>query len=180
MDYLARKIHRPRWRSKSGPGWSVEDIKADAVTKCLVTSSDKLSMWECDDTETDVNEIVLALHNPKTSRCETMDIVLVRKSDLNARDIMFVVSPDTGDTLFQDLKSRHVDLVELSVAKLTYIATLIRDSVRINPPSPNPFLYRVTVGEVRRIMRKAVEAERIRLEDLPEGIQVEVSRATPN
>ncbi len=81
MSMLARKISRSKWASK--PYLKPDAIRADAITNCLKTKDDRLSLWRCADDQWDVAEAFLALATgSKISKVETMDIVVLPENEL--------------------------------------------------------------------------------------------------
>jgi hypothetical protein len=84
VEYFARKINRPKWEPKlfMGP----DDIAADAVTGCLKTTGNTLSLWECSNDLADIHRIALALAlGIDTDRIDTIDVVLLPKSAFEGR-----------------------------------------------------------------------------------------------
>ena len=71
MEFMARKFSRAKW----GPEIPFEEseilteaVPADAVTACLRTSGNRLSMWQFDVQEKqDLEEAVLALASYRSS-----------------------------------------------------------------------------------------------------------------
>ena len=79
---LARKISLSKWRTK--PYLAVDAIRADAITGCLRTRDDRLSVWRCKNDPKDVDEVFLALATgSKSSKFETMDIVVLSENELD-------------------------------------------------------------------------------------------------
>jgi hypothetical protein len=132
-----------------------DDIGADAVTICLKTSGNALSLWTCSEDPADIHQIALALAlGTDKDRVDTMDVILLPKDLFAARGFVFTATP--GQTKLDDLKDRHLDMAELTLAKLSEVAHLIRDGVRQNAD-----VHRVTVGMMLNLIIDALDNKRI-------------------
>ena len=78
MPILVRKIEKARW--KPHKKHKVADIPSDAITCCLRTKANALSVWQFDHDEEEkiIDEGILALvTGPKVGHVESTDIVLL-------------------------------------------------------------------------------------------------------
>lgn len=167
MTHLARKFSRAKWDRK--PYLAPDEIRADALTRCLRTTDDSLSFWRCESTEADVDEVALALATGM-ERLEKIDVVLVEERELRGSGLR--PEPSEGRTPVGDLRGRHVDVVHLDAGRLGTIARCVADAVHTKQTT---FFF--TRGRLKGILRRAIEAGRVRTESLKEKVQAEVSES---
>lgn len=166
MKYVARKISPAKWRSKAD--METEDISADAVTGCLRTSRNTLSVWQCTLDEADVAEVILALGS-EMERLDTINVVLIEKSSLEEEGL--ALEATLGKTPVEDLRSRHMDIVNLNMTKLCFLAREIAPKVRNNSDC-----YRFKATRVRQLIVEAIQNGRLELDSLKEKVRVEVEK----
>lgn len=166
MEYVARKISRAKWELKSY--MESDDIGADAVTGCLRTSNNTLSVWQCSLEETDVAEVVLALATPM-ERIDKIDVVLIHKNDLDEDGC--ILEATLGNTLVDDLRARHMDIININLTKLCSLARRIATKVRQNS---NCYLF--TKSKVQDIIVKAVKNNRLDVDSLNEKVRIEIQK----
>ena len=158
MRLLVRKISKSKWTS----GDTVpEDIQADAITGCLRTHGNKLSVWAIQD-ESSIDEAFLALV-AAGDRLDTIDVVQMNFEELQKDG--FRCARTKGRTPVEDLVDTHLDICDLSYGKLGVIACYIANMVR------NGKQVRRTVGELKEILRTAIAEGRLSEEELKEDIR---------
>jgi len=169
-DYLARMVNRAKWETRA---WLAEDaIRADALTSCLRTSSDALSVWTCDGTEDGWTDVVLALMTvPEKDTIDTIDVVLVWRATLESDGFQLVQS--AGKTNVEDLKSRHADVVHLDAQGLMRLAQRLATSI-----ADGKLYRRFRRADIKTILNQAIRSQRLSSSQLHEKIaeQLDVSR----
>lgn len=113
MAYFVRKIARSKW-SRSQP--DDIDVRADAITSCLRTTRDTLSLWKIS-SEEEINHAALAIISSQ-DKFETIDLIILEQQKLEALNLKIVHSPQDGMTPIESLKETHFDLIELTYSKL--------------------------------------------------------------
>ncbi|MEW6130692.1 MAG: hypothetical protein AB1757_26915 [Acidobacteriota bacterium] len=164
LKFLARKIARSKWEEV--PPLKPNGIWADAICNCIRTTSNGLSVWASQETREDVSEVVLALMTAKNASLSKLNILLLEKSELDAINLEVKLSPESGDTLINDLKARHHDLIDLDMDKLCDLAKLISGQVR-----SEKYIYTFTAGQVKEIIHNAIRANRIAYDELNENVR---------
>jgi hypothetical protein len=176
LEYLARKINRNKWHAISHDG--LTDIQADAITGCLRTQSNELSVWQCDTTRSDVSEIVLALTLVDSkSRIDKMYIVLLDKNHIESDGINLKTT--SGNTLVEDLKPRHRDITDLTMTKLCILAKLVSTQVENydgQESAVTSCLHSFTKTQVANIIRNAINSGRVNKDQLSESIQKDIEK----
>jgi hypothetical protein len=167
-ELAARKFNRAKWTVS----FSIKDgdAPADAVTVCLRTTDNQLSFWNCTKTITSVEDVVLALATgSKVQYIEKMHVVGLSKKKLVSKGLS--LQDSEGDTAVEDLKSRHFDIIELTLNKLTKIARLMSRNV-----SKDILCFSFTRTEVTQIIQRAISEGKLALDNLPPSVQTELAR----
>lgn len=125
MRYYIRKITPskfPRPEDERIP--SIENLQADAVGD-IRTSRNTLSIWEVDsDDENSLDDGVFALiTSPTQSSLDKVDFVVFSEEDLKKHQLK-LISTD-GNTLVDDLKCKHRDIVDLTYGSMRGILEII-------------------------------------------------------
>jgi hypothetical protein len=165
VPYIIRKITRSKWDSRAGLaiGETPADVAAD-----LRTTENKLSVWLCntppDHAEGD--DIVLALATAG-DRIDRVDIAWVDRVELEQLGLPLVPSP--GRTPVTDLQSQHEDVVRLDIVRLGALAKVLERAIQNNQ------VRRVSAQQVTKLIRSAIERQRLRIDHLPEGMRAKLS-----
>jgi hypothetical protein len=168
-EYIARKIQVERWEITSYTT-GIDDVRVDSVTgRCLTTDEEKLSVWMCQNEENDVAQVALALATGYYVK-DSLYIALLRKDLLEKAGFTFENSD--GDTKVADLRSRHVDIINLDIPKLVRIATEITLNVR-----QDSLLFQYTQQQVLDLIKNAIEEGRLNLKDLKSDYQKLLKKA---
>lgn len=165
MSFLVRKITRPKWPTDSNT--STSDVLADAITVDLKTTANTLSTWEIESKEA-IDEAVLALA-ANQKNIERIDVISIERQQVEAAGLMVV--DKKGDTVVEDLIDTHKDISELTYAKLGVVSQLILKSL------PDSHI-RYNRARLLSILRAAVEAGRLNIEDLKDEDAKDKLRST--
>lgn len=170
MKMLARKISRAKWEPI---GYLAEnEIRADAITLCLRTSGDALSWWHCEGEERDVAEVALALATgSKITNFDKIDVVLLPEIDLLAAGL--TTGPEAGDTPIEELKLRHVNVVNLDLERLGDIAKVLAPRIR-----KGDLVFPFTTARLKNLVRTAIQDGRLHPHDLNEKLQEKLGKST--
>lgn len=164
--YLARKISKAKWQVQRD--LMEQEIGADAITSCLRTLGNRLSVWHCESKLEDVEEVVLALATAM-QRFETLDILLLDRRELLKKG--FSLEQTYGRTAVEDLRNRHSDIIKLSTTKVCRLAEHVALKVRKDLDC-----YRFTKRQVSKIVCRAIQRKRVSLESLDERLQEDVKK----
>jgi hypothetical protein len=165
MEHVARKFSKAKWEVM--PFMEGNDIVADAITVCLRTFDNKLSFWQCSLERGSLEEVVLALATGPNSRLEKLHLMALSKEELQAQGLVF--SESEGNTVVNDLRNRHIDLIELTLDKLSKVARLMASQIR-----KNTNCIHLTRKNVREIINRAISNHRLSKEGLPDNIRQEL------
>ena len=164
MSLLVRKIDKGKWLQTDIA--SGEDVSADAITNRMKTSGNALSVWEIE-SETSIEEAILAIVS-QHEHLESIDVVVMNSGYLKENGID--VANRLGRTPVGDLQETHRNLSDLSYSKLGVIAYHIVEQLNQNNSK------RYTEGQIKRILRTAIEQSRLGVDDLSEFVKKKLSR----
>lgn len=170
MSLLVRKIDKSKWLQNNII--ADEDVSADAITICLKTSENTLSVWKVS-TENDIEEAILAMVSGG-DHLECIDIITIDCQQIASDRINCVQSLEQSVTRVRDLKNAHYDIVDLSYRKLGVISQYIVDCFKkgqITNRCEEGKVVRYTEGYLKGIIQKAINKGRLKKEDLPDSIQ---------
>lgn len=159
MPLLVRKINKAKWFQTDLE--NTFDVTADAITNCLRTTKNTLSVWKIENEE-DLENAILALV-ANQDHLDTIDIVILEESTLIKYDLSIIATP--GDTPIDHLINTHRDIAELTYDKLGNVKDHIVERIRKEK------VKRYTVGSLKKILRKAIEDGHLKKSDLKESIQ---------
>jgi hypothetical protein len=128
MSILVRRIARAKWGENIIPDENgFTDVPADAITNCLKTTDNSLSVWRIE-SEKELDDAILALiTGKKQEKFSKIDYVLIDESRLLDNGLSLVDSD--GDTVVDDLIKKHKNISNLSYKKLGAVKDLILDCI---------------------------------------------------
>lgn len=130
MAYLVRKFHRPKWELNKTLPKQVGDLSADALTSCLRTSGNTLSVWKTDDPDPESFEDVLAAIFSGLDRPDRAFFVLLKESCIQ-RIQGVTIEESAGETpASKDINSKHRDIFNLNHSAITSVADIILGELR--------------------------------------------------
>ncbi len=159
---LIRKVSLAKWKNSLAVG--PDYISADAVTGCLRTTGNTLSVWKAE-TEEEYDQSVLALLASLTSM-ETIDIVRLGIEELEQNDLE--LAETEGDTRAKGLGSLHRDIVNLNHGSLKSVAEIVKAKVAENKS------IRLRRQDIKAILSKAVADNIVDIDTLPDKIREEL------
>lgn len=156
---LIRKINKTKWLQYDIINGA--DVSADALTNCIKTYNNSLSVWEIKD-ETDLEEAVLAIVAGQ-DYLEAIDVIILDERHFVKCQIN--QESTEGRTPVNDLKNIHKDLCNLDFWTLGMVAENIVESFKTDK------VKRYTISKLKDILKKAIEQNRLQVGDLNENIQ---------
>jgi hypothetical protein len=124
MWLLARKLNRLKW--KIHKKLKVADVPGDAITICMRTDVNTLSVWQINSCEEEkmIDEGTLALvSSPEQQHLEAFDIVLLSPKELKRKNLEIIQKNER--TLVADFEQAHWNISNLTYAKLGAMAKII-------------------------------------------------------
>lgn len=161
MELVLRKINKGKWLEdpdKDGFPTSIERVRGDVFSKCLVTDEDGLSIWYAtnDENRDDCLTAIFAMMD----RPNKVDVVFIPQeivAKLEFKDTL-------GESKAQSLNALHKDIVNINYSSLSTIASGIVTSLNTDK------LYeRFKLPNVVAHMIKAVELEKVSLGELDDS-----------
>ncbi|GAB6395526.1 MAG: hypothetical protein MdMp024_1838 [Bacteroidales bacterium] len=158
---LIKKIDKAKWFSGDIIN---EPPSADAITNCLNTKQNKLSVWRINN-ESELKEAVLAIVSGQ-DHLETIDVVML-DDDYFVEHRISAEAID-GRTPVEDLKHTHRNLCSLNLLTLGMVAEHVVENIK------NDKLKRFTRAQLKDIITDAVTKKRLNFSDLKEDIQKKI------
>jgi hypothetical protein len=135
MGVCVRKISKSKWPDEEVLENQTDEailplLKADALTSCLRTSKDELSLWTVDNTnEEEIEKAILALiTNSRLERLDRIQVVYFDENNVNQLGLTLKKSP--GDTVISTYTNLHQDMIELNFEKMGKVSALITSALR--------------------------------------------------
>lgn len=160
MSVLVRKIDLGRWREKEF--YDRDEIAGDAITRCLTTSNNTLSVWKSEPEEEEINKAVLAFAS-KCSKLETLNFVLLNEKYL--QDNSVDLEHQDVSIPYREQILNHMILCRITYDKLGTVARFILNEVKANRE------IRYVKGRLKKMLNDAISDGKLRLEDLDSRLQ---------
>ncbi len=158
MSKLVRKIERSHWTEKID---GITAIGADAITQCLRTKGNAMSVFQIS-SEDQIDEVFLAVAS-NADYLETTDLVAMDQGHISELGLSLIQTG--GITPIESLQKIHYDITELRYGTLGTIAYHVFECVRDN------HYRRRTRGELKDIIRKAINDKRLDPSALKDGVK---------
>ena len=127
MPLLVRRINRVKWEQIVDTGID-KDVSADAITNCLKTFSNDLSVWHIE-SDVDLEKAILALITGSSqTKLSTLHIVIIDETVALSKGLS--LADTKGDTVVKELINTHKDITNLTYSKLGIVKDLIVDCIR--------------------------------------------------
>lgn len=158
MAFLIRKFSKPKWTSLSDDPSNFDMLQADAITSCLRTSSNTLSVWEVNSNQwTDVEDILAALFSSTDNPTRT-DIIILDKEKVQAETGIDIVDTLGQTPATEDINMQHKDLSNITLRSIESFARLIHTETLVQN---NPAIKRFPEKEVIRIVKASLSRNKI-------------------
>jgi hypothetical protein len=167
MSFVVRKIEYTKWRQRRI--LDGETPSADAITNCMRTTGNKLSLWSIAD-EGELEEAVIAIA-AQGDHLDAIDVLTIDKSLIEERKLSLVKS--RGLTPYTSFEDKHYDVVELDYNSLGLMASVIVESIRRSIEKKRNL--RFTIATLRDILTNAVSAGKVQFATLKPGVQKWIS-----
>lgn len=113
----ARRYNPGKWHQYEYS--TTQRISTDALTQCLKTENNTLSLWKVDSIENLDNQGALALIGAMTA-FDKIDVILFTDEEL--KELGVLLSDSNGNTKVEDLKGTHTDIADLDMSSFTVFA----------------------------------------------------------
>lgn len=115
MAYYVRKISRSKWQEnplsadETKALQEVKSVAADAITNCIKTTGNKLSLWKVEekrDLIEDIIPLIIGFERP-----DTCDIIYISDKIFSEEGISLEQSSEDANTPIESLKQYHYNAV---------------------------------------------------------------------
>lgn len=167
MSFLVRKIEYSKWRQRNI--LEGEPASADAITGCMRTRGNKLSLWSIDN-EVELEAAVLAIA-AQSEHLDTIDVLCIDLSLIQDKGLR--LEPSAGLTPYTAFKEKHTDIIDLDYKLLGVMAEVIIESIRRDQRK------QFTRSDLKKIITSAVEAGKVNWNDLERDVQDRIPNPAP-
>lgn len=162
MPSLVRKFDYAKWNQTDtlagGPA------SADAITSCMRTMDNKLSLWAITD-DSQLEDAVVAIAACQ-QKVESIDVVSIDPQLIEEKGLF--LDQSSGSTPYVGFSRNHRDIVRLNYCSLGQMAEVVVQSIC------KKRWTRFRRAELKSILKKAVDDGRIRWSELKQGVQKEI------
>lgn len=163
MTYLIRKFTRSKWEPKNQPPKSVRDLNADALTSCLRTSRNTLSVWEAKSSNWGDFDNILAALFVSSDGPSKADIVLLEEDNITKIEGVDLVETEATTPAIDEINKKHRDISNLTLSAMENVADEILNELR---KGNGGNVKRYSEKAVLRIVKKEIDSGSISSEKL--------------
>lgn len=115
MAYYVRKISRSKWQDNplsADEEKALQEVKrvaADAVTNCIRTTGNKLSLWRVEEKRDSIDDIIPLIVG--FDRPDTCDIIYISEDVFWQEGIVIEQSSEDANTPIEELKKYHYNAI---------------------------------------------------------------------
>lgn len=150
MPILVRRINKAKWEQIINEN-DISDTSADAITNCLKTTNNDLSVWKIETLE-QVDDAILALiTGGQQAKLSTIHYVFINEEVLLEKGLKLIETD--GDTIVESLKKNHRDITNLTYSRLGVVKSLILESIE-EYKGKEMF---ITKAKLKSFLKKAIE-----------------------
>ena len=155
MAVLVRKIQRAKW-GEDIP--IIPDAPADAITNCLKTTGNTLSVWKIE-SEVELNDAIIALATGQSlDSFSKIDYVIIDECKLENTGLSMV--DYDGDTAFEEFVKKHKNIADLTYSKLGIVQNIIIECINSNK---HKFITRT---QIKQLVKSALESGKLQKDKL--------------
>jgi hypothetical protein len=161
-DKFVRRVTKSKWENQVHK--LNNTVSADAITSCLKTKGNKMSVWSVENLE----DAVLALASTNTS------IAIVDVVELDAKrlkQLNFSVYQKDAETPAEQLNNKHYDIVDLDYTTLGVIANEIASETT----KDSAYIKRYSASAVKKILKNAITDGKIKIDALDKNLRNNLS-----
>ncbi len=198
MNYYIRKYWNSKWHQYDED--TPARISADAITNCLKTQNNTLSLWQISDIDKIDDEGGLALIGTLQS-IATIDTIIFTEEEF--KSLGFELKNSEGKTAVLGLKNTHSDIINLDIFSLTEFSKYLykklhdeeekrkqikekiaeakqrsEDYTSHEAELKKLFIRRYTASNIKDILTDAIERDKIQIGDLDESIREKLDLST--
>ncbi|MGM0986550.1 MAG: hypothetical protein ACQEXI_06125 [Pseudomonadota bacterium] len=129
MAYLVRKFHRPKWEPNKIVPKSVDELSADALTSCLRTSGNTLSVWKTESPEWGAFDDVLAAMFSTLDGPSRADIIVLKESELQQIEGIELEENEGKTPAVNEINAKHRDISNLRHSSITCVAKIFLEEL---------------------------------------------------
>lgn len=175
MAFLVRKLSKSDNMEKMGTAINPAEMIADAPTAEFKTSNNgTLSTWIVDSLDK-VDEGVLAIAVTSTA-VSRMDFVVIDTDILDHHNLKYAQTYAGQEIAVSDLQDTHYDIVDITMKSIIDCINVYKD-IYIKDNGEGKWYFRYSEGEIKEVIKSAIEANRVDLKKLNSKIKKDIGIA---
>lgn len=133
MAYYVRKISRSKWQENELSVDTkkaldeIKGVKADAITNCIKTTGNKLSLWKVEEKSESIEDIVPLIIG--FDRPDTCDVIYISEQMFSEEGIELEQSVEDANTPLESLKKYHYNAIVKDYEGLGKFAKIVLKSL---------------------------------------------------
>lgn len=163
MPILVRRINRAKWEQIINED-DASDSSADAITNCLKTTNNDLSVWKIENIEQLDDAIIALITGGQQTKLSTLHYVLINEDVLLANGLD--IAETEGDTTIVSLKNTHRDITNLTYTRLGIVKNIVLGCLA-EDPNKETFITR---AKLKVLLKNAIENGKVSKSDLNEEL----------
>jgi hypothetical protein len=170
MSACVRKYNPAKWTECLNG--CRDAIPADAITICLRTSNNTLSVWHLlsPDDECEFVDIAIAMtltNADRSGSIDTIDFVYIELDRLIELGLTVVETP--GNTLYESYRDKHLDISDLDYPSLGIVSDALKSQMS------NQKIKRIERGKIKSRIKQLIRSGEIQNhESFPERLRKEL------
>ena len=171
MAYYVRKISRSKWQEdplsadEEKALLEVKKVAADAVTNCIKTTRNKLSLWRVEEKRDSIDDIIPLIVG--FERPDTCDIIYISDEVFLQEGIVIEQSSEDANTPIEELKQYHYNAIVEDFEGLGKFARIVLRSLDNHK--------RFKGKEVKTKLREMLDRQEIDREMISDKLYVKIS-----
>lgn len=165
MAFLIRKFSRAKWDSGKCPPCTAKDLGADALTSCLRTYKNTLSVWATDSPKWGDFDSILAALFVSSDGPAKADVVLLDEKSIKDIEGVDLVKTSAATPAKKEVNERHRDIANLTLSRMESVAEEVLKELNKNA---NGNVKRYTQTAVLNLVYEEVVKGNIDTDKLPE------------
>jgi hypothetical protein len=165
MSFLIRKFSRAKWTGSDVAG---APIKASVVADCLIPKGSELSVWFAE-TEAEIDQAKLALL-ASTEKISAIDVLVIPLDQVHEAGLTVRETAAQGGP--PSMRPLHRDIADLDLDNLKLVAGIVQRNIIAAEAEKKKL--RLTEGDCKKILRAAIDSQRIQPSELHPKLSAEL------
>ena len=173
MAFYVRKIARAKWSliDKSNDN-IIENYRADAIANDMRTYDDTLSFWKANSLSNEDLEPIIVINSLLGDNIKKIDLLCIPEELIEG----FSLQQMDGDTVVNEYKGLHYNIISLSIKKLVEFAgEVVLKAILLSDDHPE-YIQRIPEQLQLKLVNNWIEKGKINFNDLKDSQKNNISK----